>query len=332
MAVGLVRRTLGPPFRTAVVTLLIALISGLPLHATIYTFEIIDVPFENASETELFGINNHGMAVGTYLDATGTRCGFILDTQTGSFTDYAVDGATGTRLFGINDAGTITGYWQEPGFQHGFFDESGTVTNIDRPGFETNFAWGINDSGQIAGYVFDFNDGFFITSHQYDIDSGSFTEVLFNNSGDGTVTRGINNDGVQVGWSLEPDGSTIGVVYQDDEFTSFSLGADRSTLPNDINNRGDIVGNVANLDFTGSRGFVRDALGHVSFLDVPEAEFTQALGINDSGIVVGHFEDESESVRAFIATPIPEPSTLVLAGSSVIGLGMLMGLRRSQRS
>ncbi len=297
----------------AIVVGAFCLYSGSSAWAETYTYKFVDVPFEGASETELFGINNHGVAVGSYLDQDGMRRGFILDTQTWSFTDYAVSGATGTRLFGINDTGTMTGYWQKAGgFQHGFFYASGIVTDVDRPGFTTNYAWGINNSGQIAGYVFDFSSGFSILSHQYDIADGTFSEVLYNTAGDGTVTRGINDEGTQVGWSLEPDGSTPGLIYQNGEFTPFSLGSDRSTLPNDINNLGDIVGNVANLDFTGSQGFVRDAMGNVSYLAVPDAEYTQALGINDYGVVVGFFEDESESIRGFVATVIPEPSSLVL--------------------
>ncbi|MEZ6100983.1 MAG: hypothetical protein R3E01_18745 [Pirellulaceae bacterium] len=293
-------------------------ILAVPVTAAQYSYQIIDVPFAGATETELFGINNHGTAVGSYLDSTGVRRGFIWDSVADTFTDYAVLGATGTRLFGINDAGEFTGYWQEAGFQHGFVDRGAGVENIDRPGFDTNYAWGINDTGMIAGYVFDFSSGFFITSHQYDIANPNFSTVLFNSLGSGTVTRGINDDGIQVGWSLEPDGSTPGVIYENGTFTSFSIAADKSTLPNDINNLGEIVGNVANLDFSGSRGFLRDESGLFSFLDVPGAEFTLALGINDAGIVVGSFEDSNENLRSYFATPVPEPSSTGILAFAVV--------------
>ena len=284
-----------------------------------YRITTVEAPFEGATETELFGINNPGVAVGSYLDGSGVRRGFLWDTAANEFSDFAVSGATGTRVFGIDDAGNFTGYWQEPGFQHGFVNNGGTITSIDRPGFDTNYAWGINNHGQIAGYVFDFSDGFFITSHRYNPD-GNFNTVLFSTDGSGTVTRGINDAGVQVGWSLEADGSTIGVIYDGDGFATFSLGATKSTLPNDVNNTGVIVGNVANLDFTRSRGFVRDASGNISFIDVAGAEWTQALGINDLGIVVGHYEDENEVLRSFIATPVPEPSSFVVLGVIAMGI------------
>jgi uncharacterized membrane protein len=123
--------------------------------ADTYIFQIIDVPFVDAAETELFGIDNAGHIVGSYEDANGVRQGFVL--KGGVFETISVSGATDTRAFGINDAGQITGRYlnntDEPGVQHGFLRQSdGTFIAIDFPGQTFNYAWGVNDVGQVSGY------------------------------------------------------------------------------------------------------------------------------------------------------------------------------------
>jgi hypothetical protein len=56
-------------------------------------------------------------------------------------------------------------------------------------------------------------------------------------------------------------------------------------------------------DGTTNHGFVLDQ-GNYTTLDVPGSTFTWANGINDSGQIVGSYEDAG-GTHGFLATPVP---------------------------
>ena len=79
-----------------------------------------------------------------------------------------------------------------------------------------------------------------------------------------------------------------------------------------INDAGQVVGLY--IDNAGiAHGFV-DTGGIYTTLDVPGASLTEAYGINDAGQVVGLYQDAS-GPHGFLATSVPEPSTLALCAS-----------------
>ena len=59
-------------------------------------------------------------------------------------------------------------------------------------------------------------------------------------------------------------------------------------------------------------------------IDYPETDyFTEARGINNAGQIVGWWQTRrSYSGFGFIATPIPEPSTLTLLASGILSLAL----------
>ena len=59
-------------------------------------------------------------------------------------------------------------------------------------------------------------------------------------------------------------------------------------------------------------------------IDYPGARNTNAFGINDSGKIVGNCDDVPGR-HGFLATPVPEHSTMLLLGFGLLGL---LGLRR----
>ena len=56
---------------------------------------------------------------------------------------------------------------------------------------------------------------------------------------------------------------------------------------------------------------------------------TNAQGINDSGLITGYGEINGQT-HAFRLTPLPEPTSLALAGSALVG-GLLLRRRSSWR-
>jgi uncharacterized membrane protein len=114
----------------------------------------IDVP----EGTTLFGINDPGQMVGTYVDIRGNRHGFFRDTA-GNYTTLDAPGSTLTVAEGINNSGEIVGLYNDVGGnQHGFvlsgignYKDPSAWTTIDVPGAVDTQVFSINASGQIAG-------------------------------------------------------------------------------------------------------------------------------------------------------------------------------------
>jgi hypothetical protein len=71
-------------------------------------FTTVDAP--GASETQLLGINDFGIAVGFDV-VNGVQHGIVFDSHTGKFTTLDPNGSTSTTLNGINDLGQIVGFF-----------------------------------------------------------------------------------------------------------------------------------------------------------------------------------------------------------------------------
>jgi probable HAF family extracellular repeat protein len=59
--------------------------------------------------------------------------------------------------------------------------------------------------------------------------------------------------------------------------------------------------------------------GTYTTINVPGSSRTIAYGINDLGQIVGLYSDASGQYHGFLATPIPEPSTLLLLAIGTLG-------------
>jgi len=80
---------------------------------------------------------------------------------------------------------------------------------------------------------------------------------------------------------------------------------------------------------TGTHGFL-DSGGNFTTIDVPGATVTVALGINAAGQIVGLLDDNtSRFLHGFLASPIAEPGSLALCGSSLVAFALLR--RRKSR-
>jgi uncharacterized membrane protein len=97
------------------------------------------------------GINDAGLIVGTFVDATSgyVTKGFLDDG--GTFTTITVPGATTTLPVAINDAGEIAGTYSDAAGQgHGFVDVGGAFSDVAGPGGDF-LPVGLNNLGQLVG-------------------------------------------------------------------------------------------------------------------------------------------------------------------------------------
>jgi hypothetical protein len=130
---------------------------------------------------------------------------------------------------------------------------------------------------------------------------------------------------VQTGWNL-PDQTfealTQGLIFANGTFTAFTVSDTRHTLPNDINNHGQIVGRAASPGFSMASGFLRHPGGAVEFFEAPGAVFTDPSAITDVGQIAGWFETADETIHGFLATPIPTSAATRLRVDTAAAAGI----------
>lgn len=260
-------------------------------------------------------------------------------TTTYEFRSIATPGSGSAFGAGIDNQGTVVGWYLDAaGAKHGFIDQAGTVSTVDRPGAAHTSLYGINDAGLVPGSTF--------TAAQtsaFDWQQGTFTNVAFpgtsgraqdvNSFGDEagayndvlTRTRGviriggnpvgidypgafhtgpcgINDAGTVVGWYMLP-GSAVphGFVYSGGAFTTLDYPGALGTSLSDIDNQGRIAGFLFTAGLQSQAAILHDGTSFTQ-LQIPGATgSTWAEGINEWGDVCGTYESGARSL-AFVLT------------------------------
>ncbi len=224
-------------------------------------FTTVDMP--GALATQPSDINDLDQIVGTYsTTARQTQApdakprGFLLDR--GRFISIDVPGAVQTRANGINNRRQVVGEYLDPtGNFHGFLWDKGAFTTVDVPGAAATSPLNINDRGQIiGGYINDLTEQP-LTLHGFQLDKGRVT-TFDAPPGPLTLILGNNNRGQVVGVSATGGVTGGGPVPTVRGFllrkgikgpiTPIAFPGAPSTLPNGINDLGQIVGGYENPD------------------------------------------------------------------------------------
>jgi probable HAF family extracellular repeat protein len=255
-----------------------------------------------------FGINNAGQVTGTsrfYSPFIAHSRAFLY--SNGHMTDLGTLGFENSNGNSINDAGQVTGNLCGYGDRNGFCDQysftnaflysNGHMTDLG-PGVGN----GINNAGQVTGRADTFADGFFV-SHAFLYSDGHMTDLGTLPGFSESVGNGINNDGQVTGTSGDH-----AFLYSNGQMTDLGPG-----VGNGINNAGQVVGTSGGHAFLYSNGHMTD----LNSLIEPGLgiTITDARGINDKGQIVAN----GGNADAYLLTPVPEPSTLVLLGAPLLG-------------
>jgi len=280
-----------------------------------WQFISFDPPGSIATNAD--GINGDGDVVGWYMDKAGKQHGYVL--RAGNFTTIDYAGASATIARAINDQGDIVGtHVGDPtlpgGDIHGFLLQQGNFTPLDYPGHLNTIAQRIDNAGQVVGCYHDTDT--MGTMHGFMLSNGNFSGL----STPASMSNGLVSDGSMVA-GLYTDmmtGLGHGYLASGDNIAPFDFPFSASTQVWDMNDSGEIVGlytdaakkthgfllrvSDAFLTFGATpQAGISAAFEFVS-IDYPGATFTQAVGINSRGDVVGGYKDAAGNMHGFFLT------------------------------
>ncbi len=317
-----------------------------------YQFTNFDGPIPGTTAgtgTNSNGISNTGTIVGFSTPDNANFTNFTANPLTSTVAnDLNINGSTAAMAFGINSAGTVVG---TDGNGNAFSLSGGTVSTFIPLNGTAATALGINDNGAIVG--------------QYTTAGGTMPGFLKNGTSYTTINapggassnvvnaQGINNNGLVVGFYLGNDGQVHGFMANASAAVGGSLTGTAITDPTipkvpgepgatfvfsqvlGINDHGVAVGYYQDSTASQHGYFYNTSTGTYTFLDDPNAAFngagvevTQITGINNSGEITGFYSDASGVFHAFVAVPVPEPSSVALLG---IGMASVVVWVRKRR-
>jgi uncharacterized membrane protein len=269
--------------RVAVISLTFSLLARAAETPNI-TFAFSTIHLKGEVATQVVGVNNAGVMVGTWVDSGGVIHGLML--KSGKATTIEDPKGVVTYCKGVNRFGAIVGYYQDSsGVFHGFLRRGGKFTDVGPAGATSSVAFSINDKGNIAGFFVDAENvahGFVRKGKQYlqlDVPGARLTEAV-----------GINNAGlVTVQTENEHANHIDGAIYNGRTYTMIDVPGSISSYPRGIDSAGDVV--LSWTDAAGKfHGALRVAGGTIYKFDDPKGtRGTDAEGINDHGLVVGLF-------------------------------------------
>jgi probable HAF family extracellular repeat protein len=292
------------------------------------------------------GINASGTVVGTTYRTGASVNAFVY--QNGQMTAIGTlyPGHSAGYSYGaaINDQGEVVGNsgFADPGQPdnvpyHAFLDSNGTWTDLGTLGGGSgamSYATGINDAGQIVG-VSDTNPG--VGGGAFLWQNGVMTNLGALASGAGSGASGINAEGDIVGSSgVAQINATHAFLYRNGGMIDLGTLGGTWSYGEGINDLDQVVGNsyIAGNNEDDAFLWTNGMMYDMNDLLAPGStgwNLAYAAAINDDGWVVGYGTNPQGQLEAFLAEPVPEPSSLCLLFVACSVLGAMAAARYRHR-
>jgi probable HAF family extracellular repeat protein len=287
--------------------------------------------WQNGSGMQVLGTLGGYMSWGMGVNDSGTVAGYSYNS---SNIEHAFLWQSGTAMqdlgagygFGINNSGQVVGEFIYTGNRpHAFLWRNGSgMQDIGTLGGGGSVAHAINNHGQVVGEATTAND---TVSHAFLWQSGSPMQDLGTFEGKNTVATDVNDLGLVVGYN----GSTVthhAFLWQNDKgMQSLGVlpGGFNASYAHGVNDNGEIVGDCYMVDQysrdSNYHAFIysNETMTDLNSLITPSLGWTLNVvcAINNSRQIVGYGTIGGQT-HAFLLTPIPEPSTLILFAVAAI--------------
>jgi len=277
---------------------------------------MVDLGTGSGNEGVGNAVNSQGAVVG--FTTTGAIHPHAFLYENGSLSQLNVFGNTETIAYGINDQKQIAGWWRpEGGNQHAFKYANGTATDLGTlHNFGNSIGYAINGLGDVVGVSDVPGDA---TGNAFIYTDGTMKD-LGNLGGSYAYALGVNDSRMVVGSSLIRGNEIYHAFsYFGNQMTDLgSLGGDAAA--NAVNASGVVVGtSLASDGFDKATLFSGGAVYDLNnYLDAPLGyRLWNATAVDNSGriLVQGvHATGAETSLKSFVLTPVPEPSTFVVFG------------------
>ncbi|MFO7524436.1 MAG: T9SS type A sorting domain-containing protein [Ignavibacteriaceae bacterium] len=270
-------------------------------------YKVIDIGTLGGNYTYASDLNDSMQVVGYSQKPNSDIRGFIW--QNGTMTELSTLGGNYSAAQSINNTGKITGTSNNSdNYNQAVVWDNGNISTLGTLGGVWSQGYGNNDPGSSVGYSPLSSD----TLYAFIWQNGNITSLGALDDDMYSIAFAVNNNNQAVGYSQGNSGIRAFISQNNGLIDLGSLGGGEA-IAYDINNAGQIVGTSATSKiFDGielpaefiEAGFLGNAFiwenGSMNNLGTLGGNGSRALGINDSGVVVGGTLNASEQFRAFI--------------------------------